>query len=204
MSKILSDCHKNCLKIQILLIGNKIRNAYYGAYSYNYVIDEEIQTLMDYYELISYKNFIIYKSNKLLLELHDLNSINHRENSINIGKILGYVNYTHLYEKCIRLGNNKSSNTINEVIFSIECDNYHIFCEIALIDYDNFNMDDMIKHMEELEEKYINILHHYGYKNVQYHLSYYEKTYNDNEFYRTNVNKVNIEKRKIIEFVSCL
>ena len=188
MTKLSSDHFKNCLKLQILLISNKIRNA---CYDIRYIIDEEIQNLMDYYELILYKEFIIHKSNKYLLDSLDLNSVN-------IGKILGYVNYTHLDEKARRFRNNITLNTMNDIGFSIVCDDYHIFTEVALIDYDNFNMDVMIKYMEELEKIYENTLHQYGYKNVQFKLLYRKKTYNDNQFYKTIVDKVNIEKRIII------
>lgn len=177
---------RNMLKLQILLIVNNVRNAYYDNVTPDdYIIDDEIQSLMAHYELVEYKKFIVHKNKKELLDSLTLNSEN-------VGKILGYVNYTHFTEKINRFS---EFRTVNEVAFRMNCDNYIVFTEIALIDFDNFSMDNMIKHMQELEEIYQKVLCEYGYKNIQYQVMYHEKLYDENELYKSLIDKVPIEKR---------
>lgn len=180
--------YKDMLKLQILLVGNKIRNAYLDDCDLiNNTIDDEIESLMDYYELVKYKRFIVHIDKIELLDSIILNSEN-------IGKILGYVNYTHLSEKILRIRFRKSS-LMNEVAFQMKCDDCIIFTEIAMIDFDNFNMDNMITHMQELEEMYKKVLFQYGYKNIQYQVLYHEKMYDNDELYKLSIDKVPIEKR---------
>lgn len=176
----------NMFKLQIYLIASNARDYHY--FDYPCIVNDETQHLMEKHNLIIHKNFLTHKHNLSKLNL-DLT------NNIIIGNLLGYKNSTHYDENVRRLDCGIPFKLNNIILFSIFCDNLVPYTEIGLIDHDNFDIDIMIKHLEYLETKWHNVLHNYGFKNVEYKIHYNKIPYETNNIYKYLVDKVPISKR---------